>query len=57
MLHRRTFLSALTAAPLTLPAVARATPDLTSRINELEKASGGRLGVAVLDTHDGRRFA
>lgn len=57
MLHRRTFLSALTAAPLTLPAVARAAPDLTSRINELEKASGGRLGVAVLDTHDGRRFA
>lgn len=64
MLHRRTLITALAAAPLVMPALAKAavfsnTPpsDLTSRINELERRSGGRLGVAVLDTRTGRKFA
>lgn len=60
MLDRRTLLTALAVAPAALPAVSwAATPPsaLSSRINELERRSGGRLGVAVLDTHDGRRFA
>lgn len=61
MLHRRTFLTALAAAPAALPALSRAAEKdpsaLNSRINELEQRSGGRLGVAVLDTHTGRRFA
>ncbi|WP_299003972.1 class A beta-lactamase [uncultured Caulobacter sp.] len=61
MLHRRTLITALAAAPVLLPAVAGAAPidqkALSSRINELERASGGRIGVAVLDTQDGRRFA
>jgi len=64
MLHRRKFLTALAAAPVVMPALAQAAvftsaPNsaLSSRINELEQRSGGRLGVAVLDTHDGRRFA
>ncbi len=64
MLHRRKFLTALAAAPVVAPALSRAAvftsaPNsaLSSRINELEQRSGGRLGVAVLDTHDGRRFA
>jgi beta-lactamase class A len=65
MLHRRTLITALAAAPALLPAAgsvlagdrATALKDLSSRINELEKASGGRIGLAVLDTHDGRRFA
>lgn len=64
MLHRRKFLTALAAAPVVMPALAEAAvftsaPNsaLSSRINELEQRSGGRLGVAVLDTHDGRRFA
>lgn len=64
MLHRRKFLTALAAAPVVAPAFSRAAiftspsaSDLSSRINELEQRSGGRLGVAVLDTQDGRRFA
>lgn len=66
MLHRRTLITALAAAPVLLPAVASAAlarglaeshKALSSRINELEQASGGRIGLAVLDTHDGRRFA
>ncbi|MET3665281.1 class A beta-lactamase [Caulobacter sp. 1776] len=61
MLHRRTFLTALAAAPAALPAwslaAQTAPPALTSRISDLEQRSGGRLGVAVLDTHDGQRFA
>lgn len=65
MLHRRTLITALAAAPALLsaagPALARdrvtAGKALSSRINELERASGGRIGVAVLDTQNGRRFA
>jgi beta-lactamase class A len=61
MLHRRKLITALAAAPVLLPAFSQAAqtaaPDLTSRINELERRTGGRLGVAVLDTHTGRRFA
>jgi beta-lactamase class A len=64
MLHRRTLLTALAAAPALTPGLSRAALfaskpsfDLSSRINELEQASGGRLGVAVLDTTSGRRFA
>jgi beta-lactamase class A len=65
MLHRRTLITALAAAPALLPAISlpgaslAATPPsaLSSRINELEQRSGGRLGVAVLDTQTGRRFA
>jgi beta-lactamase class A len=61
MLDRRTFLTALAAAPpllsVALPAFAHAAADLNSRINDLEQRSGGRLGVAVLDTQTGRRFA
>jgi len=64
MLHRRKFLTALAAAPVVMPALSKAAvfanapaSALSSRINELEQRSGGRLGVAVLDTQDGRRFA
>ena len=64
MLHRRTLITALAAAPTLTPGLSRAAlfaskppTDLSSRINELERASGGRLGVAVLDTQTGRRFA
>lgn len=64
MFHRRKFLTALAAAPVVMPTLSKAalfssTPPsaLSSRINELEQRSGGRLGVAVLDTHTGRRFA
>ncbi|MBO9543347.1 class A beta-lactamase [Caulobacter sp.] len=64
MFHRRKFLTALAAAPVVMPAFAKAAvfsnappSALSSRINELEQRSGGRLGVAVLDTHTGRQFA
>jgi beta-lactamase class A len=60
MLDRRTLMAALAASPALLPALARGAPaedSLSLRINALEKRSGGRLGVAVLDTQDGRRFA
>lgn len=64
MLDRRMFLTALAAAPVLTPALSQAavfaspsSSALSSRINELERRGGGRLGVAVLDTQDGRRFA
>lgn len=64
MLHRRKFLTRLAAAPALAPALSQAalfnsapSSALSSRIDELEQRSGGRLGVAVLDTHDGRHFA
>jgi len=48
---RRGFL----AAPLlALPAFA---DDATSRLAELERRNGGRLGVAAIDTASGRRVA
>jgi beta-lactamase class A len=57
MLSRRTFL-ALTS--LCLPAVARPAPRrfaaLPAAAARLEKANGGRLGVAVLDTGTRERF-
>jgi beta-lactamase class A len=60
MLDRRTLITALAAVPPllsgALPAFARAASDLSSRINDLERRSGGGLGVAVLDTQTGRRF-
>ncbi len=60
-MHRRTFLTALAAAPVVLPTFSLAAEEgsaaLNSRINDLEQRSGGRLGVAVLDTQTGRRFA
>jgi beta-lactamase class A len=61
MLDRRALLTALAAAPG--PAGNAVWPpsptaaDLNSRINALEQRSGGRLGVAALDTQTGRRFA
>lgn len=72
MLNRRMLITALAAAPAVASGLSaglapdlanaalfaqKSTSDLTSRINELERASGGRLGVAVLDTRTGRRFA
>jgi len=60
MLDRRTFLSAMGAAPLVLNAAAGpalAATDINAAIGSLEKKAGGRLGVAVLDLHTGRAFA
>lgn len=64
MLHRRMLITALVAAPTLTPGLSQAAlfaskppTDLSSRINELERTRGGRLGVAVLDTQTGRRFA
>lgn len=62
MQSRRRFLAAapvlFTAAALARSAAAR--PDLAPELDRLESASGGRLGVAVLDTAtgalDGHRF-
>jgi beta-lactamase class A len=64
MIDRRqvlTALSALPALPLAGPAASAATARLTSGISRgivaLEARSGGRLGVAVLDTFDGKTFS
>lgn len=53
MMTRRTMVAAglLTA----LPAMAKAGGDPASRFAELERRSGGRLGIAVLDTATGSR--
>jgi beta-lactamase class A len=53
-MDRRFFLAGATAL-LAAPALAQS--DLKSQIEALERRSGGRLGVAVLDTGSGRRFA
>ncbi|MFK3647290.1 class A beta-lactamase [Lysobacter enzymogenes] len=46
------------ANALTAPtAPAAGDDDLRERLRKLEQRSGGRLGVAVLDTGDGRRWA
>jgi beta-lactamase class A len=64
MIDRRQVLTAISTLPafsLASPAGAVATARLTSGISRgmaaLEARSGGRLGVAVLDTADGRTFA
>ncbi|MBO9709191.1 MAG: class A beta-lactamase [Caulobacter sp.] len=64
MPSRRHVLSALAAAPLLVggtSALAAPTVRMTSaisrRMDALELRSGGRLGVAVLDTHNGRTFS
>ena len=64
MLDRRQVLTAISALPalsLADPAASAATARLTSGINRgivaLEARSGGRLGVAVLDTANGKTFA
>ncbi|MEW9624881.1 class A beta-lactamase [Rhodanobacter geophilus] len=59
-MHRRTLLKTalLGAAALTLrPALARSAreADAEARLAALERRHGGRLGVAILDTGDGRR--
>ena len=57
-MERRLFI-ALAAAVLAAPSPASAGMNETAaaRLAELERASGGRLGVAVLDTGTGRRIA
>lgn len=60
MLDRRTLMTALAAAPALLPGLSRAAAPLThlnSSMAEVEKRSGGRLGVAALDLQTGQRFA
>ncbi|SFI82378.1 class A beta-lactamase [Caulobacter sp. UNC279MFTsu5.1] len=64
MIDRRQVLTAISALPalsLARPAASAATARLTSGISRdiaaLEARSGGRLGVAVLDTADGKAFA
>lgn len=64
MLDRRQVLTAISALPalsLAGPAASAATARLTSGISRgivaLEARSGGRLGVAVLDTANGKTFA
>ena len=47
----------LIGLPVALRAVAAAPVDLDRRWREIEAASGGRLGVAVLDTGSGKRAA
>lgn len=63
IIDRRQVLTALSALPafsLAGPAASAATARLTSGISRgivaLEARSGGRLGVAVLDTADGKTF-
>jgi beta-lactamase class A len=50
-------LGALLPATLVRAASAGATGDPTARLAALERSHGGRLGVAILDTGDGRRVA
>lgn len=60
MLDRRTLITALAAAPVAAPAVSLAAAPASSisqRMAELERRSGGRLGVAALDLQTQRRFA
>jgi len=56
-LSRRTLIAAATAAVTILPAAARTKIDLDQRaLTDLERKSGGRLGVCILDTATGRRL-
>lgn len=43
-------------APATLRAAEGASADLSGELAEIERRSGGRLGVAILDTGAGRRY-
>jgi beta-lactamase class A len=57
MIHRREFSSTLFAAlaAASFGIGAEPTADLSKQFADIEKASGGRLGVGVLDTATGRR--
>ncbi len=61
-MHRRHCLSTLLSLPAALttaPARAAAAPPpgwVQSRLSEIEKSAGGRLGVQVLDTGSGQRW-
>jgi beta-lactamase class A len=56
-MDRRDFLIGATVAAVASPAWAAAPAPLIDTIRALERRSGGRLGVALLDTANGRRFA
>ena len=57
-ISRRTLIATATAAAAMLPAAARAKIDLDKRaLADLERKSGGRLGVCILDTATGRSLA
>jgi beta-lactamase class A len=49
-------LGASALALRTVPACAAGAEDVEARLAALERRHGGRLGVAILDTGDGRRF-
>jgi beta-lactamase class A len=57
MIHRRQFTSTLfvSLAAASFGIRAEGAGDLSKQLAEIEKASGGRLGVGVLDTGNGRR--
>jgi beta-lactamase class A len=55
-MDRRDFLAGTTALIMAGPALAASAPDLRDRIRQIERRSGGRLGVSVLDTASGKRF-
>jgi beta-lactamase class A len=55
-MDRRDFLAGTTAFLLAGPSMAAEAPELRRRIEQLERSSGGRLGVAVLDTGSVRHF-
>lgn len=58
-LTRRTALTSMAALVPTLAAarsMAKAAPSTAQQFSALEAAHGGRLGVAVLDTHTGKSF-
>jgi beta-lactamase class A len=59
MLYRRHVLAALIAGPFAARASAQSpTPlDLGAAVRVAEKATGGRVGLAVIDTATGRRFS
>ena len=59
-MNRRELLRIATVSAVALalkPVVSLADDDLAVRIAALEREHGGRLGVAVLNTNDGRHFA
>jgi beta-lactamase class A len=54
---RRSILLALAAAPLARAAEPSPSSSPAAQLAQLERASGGRLGVAAFDTGDGRALA